>query len=211
MDSTSLLNLAGFFVTMSETNPDITLKVWKEAGSFKFHLTNNHHQPRRESSPQSIFSTPPPVFSPKSPSQNHKPHSAPLHPQTPEPDQEIFSKKQKDDDRDEKLSQKDSGTSNQLHTTEDDQCVEVGDETPVVNNHDSKRDSYISEDRGFSTPGHLKNLCFSNCKAKTCEICEHHLKGPSPLFICYKHHWKQPHWHEKTDECVRDGRFIQRK
>ena len=220
MNANGLLDLARFFVSFSENNSDTSLRVWREGDSFRFHLTNNNRGQKGNSNstvfspatsvplfpsnqPSPNFSTPPPVFSPKSPSQNHKPHSAALHPNSPELDlrvQEISSKKQGDDDRDVKLSEKDKSTGNQLHTIEDDQCVEeVGDEIPGINIHDRERDSYISDD-----PGQFKNPVFSVCRNRSCEFCEQHREKPKSFFICFTHHYQQPHYHEKTKECRYD-------
>ena len=100
MNSKGVLDLARLFITLSETNSDISLRLWKQEGCFKFHLTNNNrHQQHpystyNENSNQRIFSTPPPrpFFQPNVSSQSLRTDSD-LHHTAPEPDHTLMTNK----------------------------------------------------------------------------------------------------------------------
>ena len=112
MDSAGLLDLAGFFISLSKTYEDVSLRVWKQEGVFKFHLTNNnrgqhnsHSSLIENSNPTSfaaspdpkVFSTPPPqmpVFPSTAPAQGPKSDSH--HPTPKKSEQTSTSNNDKD-------------------------------------------------------------------------------------------------------------------
>ena len=203
MDSTGFLNLAEFYVKLSQTHDDISLRVWMEDGSYRFHLTNNHKQQQTFSSlnrpnhrPLSSTTFTPPA-SHNSPNNNSN---------LPSPLPTFFA-----------VQGEEVSEDLQAHLSDGDGDVHHQKEEPVSdpqrnNSSDTENEPDLDSEvdhRGFPKRNSFKKRAvFSPCLNFSvncdCILCIKHLIKNPLKYVCSTHMKEKRHWHEKRDTCSLD-------
>ena len=214
MDSNAFLKLADFFVSFSDTQDNVSLRVWKDGGLFKFHLTNNH-QPQNSFISQTkdsrkIFSTPNhPNSSPERSVALNNLHHHPTVVPSSASDTSDVEDKQDDLPEEGRLVEEEDVTQSE-HDVRDEQPPEfsqdICDHEPM-NNPDLYPNGYPIRgqyDSAIFSPcdhsGLGSNHCSMGSPKSGCPLCHQLIKKENLKYICGTH---KNHWHERSDSCSR--------